>query len=98
VAAVALASDPDDVLTDQDQPDLEEDPPRSNREQFASYAFRGALLGILLPPLELYVLYLLFKVFVSEERLGARDRNFAIVAAIIVLIVLGGCYAIIRPR
>jgi hypothetical protein len=98
VAAVERASDPDDVLTDQDEPDLEEEPPRSSREQLASYAFRGALLGILLPPLELYVLYLLFKVFVSQERLGARYRNFAVVAAIIMLIVLGGCYAIIRPR
>jgi len=98
VAAEPLPSDPDDVLMVEDEPGLEEEPPRSTREQCASYAFRGALLGILLPPLEFYVLYLLFKVFVSQERLGARYRNFAIVAAIIMLVVLVGCYAIIRPR
>jgi hypothetical protein len=98
VAALALASGPDDDLIEEDEPDLEEEPPRSTREQFAVYAFRGALLGILLPPIELYVLYLLFRVFVSDERLGARYRKLAGVAAIVMLIVLGGIYAMIRPR
>jgi hypothetical protein len=46
---------------------------------------------------ESLVLYLVFKVFVSDERLGARHRNMACAAAIIVLIILGGCYALIRP-
>jgi hypothetical protein len=98
LAAQALAARPDDAVGDEDEPDVEEEPPRSTREQLAVYAFRGALLGILLLPLEFYVLYLLYKVFVSDERLGARYRNLAIVAGIIMLIVLGGCYAVIRPR
>jgi hypothetical protein len=97
MAALALASGPADVLIEDEEPDIEEELP-STREQFASRAFRGALLGILLPPLELYVLYLVLRVFVSDERLGARYRNLASFAAIIMLIVLGGIYAMIRPR
>jgi Putative prokaryotic signal transducing protein len=96
--ALARAAVPDDFVSEQDEPDLEEPPPLSTREQLALYAIRGSLLGILFPPIEFYVLYLVFKVFVSDERLGARYRNLACVAALIMLIVLGGCYAIIRPR
>ena len=61
-------------------------------------AFRGALLGILFPPIEFYVLYLVYKVFVSDEPLAARYRNMASAAAVIMLVVLGGWYAILRPR
>src|SRR5262245_5577731 len=45
LAALALASRPDDVPIDEEEPDVEEEPPRSTREQLAVYAFRGALLG-----------------------------------------------------
>jgi hypothetical protein len=98
MAAEAIASGQADVVIEEEEPDLEEEPLPSTREQFASRAFRGALLGILLPPLELYVLYLVLRVFISNERLGARYRNLAGFAAIIMLIVLGGLYAMIRPH
>jgi hypothetical protein len=98
LGALARASGPDDVQSEEDGPELEDAPPLSTREKLAVYAIRGALLGILFPPIEFYVLYLVFKVFVSDERLGARYRNLAVVAALINLIVLGGWYAIIRPR
>ena len=39
----------------------------------------------------------MIKVFVSDEPLGTRYRNMSLVAAVIMLIVLGGWYAIIRP-
>jgi hypothetical protein len=83
---------------DEDEDDLEEEPPLTTRERNALRAFRGALLGILFPPIELYVLYLVYKVFVSDEQLGPRYRNMAWAAAVIMLIVLVGCYAILRPR
>jgi hypothetical protein len=83
---------------DELEDDLEEEPPLTARERNCLRAFRGALLGILFPPIELYVLYLVYKVFVSDEKLGPRYRNMAWAAAVIMLIVLGGCYAIFRPR
>jgi hypothetical protein len=87
-----------DEIEDDDEADIEEEPPLSDRERNGLRAFRGALLGILFPPIELYVLYLVYKVFVSDERLGARYRKMAWVAGVIMLIVLGGMYAIFRPR
>ena len=83
---------------DEDDDDLEEEPPLTTRERNGLRAFRGALLGILFPPIELYVLYLVYKIFVSDEQLGPRYRNMARDATVIMLIVLGGCYAILRPR
>ena len=94
--ALVLASGPDDVLSGEDGTDFEEEPPLSSREQLAKYLRRGAFLGILFPPIEFYVLYLVIKVFVSDEPL-ARYRNMSLVAAVIMLIVLGGWYAVIRP-
>jgi hypothetical protein len=50
-----------EVATD---PDL----PMSAREENANRALRGAVLGVLFAPLQLYVFYLLlFKVFASDE-------------------------------
>jgi hypothetical protein len=95
--AEARAGGTTEVPSAEDESDLEEEPPPTTRERNGSRAFRGALLGILFPPIELYVMYLVFKVFMSDERLGARYRNMACAAAIIMLIVLGGCYALIRP-
>lgn len=80
----------------EDEADLDEELPLTARERDGARAFRGALLGILFAPIELYVLYLVYKVFVSTERLGPRYCNMAIAAAAIMLIVLGGCYAIVR--
>ncbi len=67
----------DDEIEDDDEADIEEEPPLSDRERNGVRAFRGALLGILFPPIEFYVLYLMYKVFVSDERLGPRYRNMA---------------------
>lgn len=86
----------EDVADDDDEADLDEDLPLTARERDGSRAFRGALLGILFAPIELYVLYLVYKVFVSHERLRPRYRNMASAAAAIMLIVLAGCYALIR--
>jgi hypothetical protein len=91
------AAGADEVPGAEDEPDLEEEPPLTTRERDGLRAFRGAMLGILFPPIELYVLYLVIKVFVSQEQLGARYRNMACAGAIIMLIVLGGCYALVRP-
>jgi hypothetical protein len=98
VDAEALGDIEGEAPSAEDEDDLEEEPPLTTRERNGLRAFRGALLGILFPPIELYVLYLVYKVFVSDERLGARYRNMARAAAVIMLIVLGGCYAIFRPR
>jgi hypothetical protein len=80
----------------EDGPDFDAESPLTPRELDGSRAFRAALLGIVFPPIELYVLYLMFKVFVSTERLGHRYRNMASVATVIMLTVMAGCYAIIR--
>jgi hypothetical protein len=98
VDAEALGDIEGEAPNAEDEDDLEEEPPLTTRERNGLRAFRGALLGILFPPIELYVLYLVYKVFVSNEPLGPRYRNMARAAAVIMLIVLGGCYAIMRPR
>jgi hypothetical protein len=60
---------------------------RSVRDRNAERAARGTVLGlvvaILLLPFELYAFYLLLKVLISREPLGDRERNTAIVAAVI---------------
>jgi hypothetical protein len=61
----------------------EPDPPLSAREQDAERAFRGAVIGLLFWPFQLYVLWLLLKVFVSEEALGPVQRRRARAAAAI---------------
>jgi hypothetical protein len=55
------------------------------REQTADRALRGALFGLLLFPLEFYVVWLLVKVFVSDEKLDRRRWRNAVVAAVISL-------------
>ncbi len=79
--------------TDADEPE----PVLTNREQAARRAFRGAVLGLLLPPLQLYVFWLLLKVCFSHEPLAADKRRQAIVAAAINLpLMLGFCLLLIR--
>jgi hypothetical protein len=63
----------------------EAEPVLTSREQNAERAFRGAVFGLLMPPLQLYVFWLLLKVFVSDERLGAEERRKAIIGAVICL-------------
>ncbi len=53
------------------------------RELTAVRALRGAILGILLFPIQFYVFWLLLKIFVSEERLDPAPRRKAFVAALI---------------
>jgi hypothetical protein len=59
------------------------DPALTARELDAVRALRGAVVGLLVPPLQFYVFWLLFKVFVSEERLTADKRRLALMAAVI---------------
>jgi hypothetical protein len=66
----------------------EAEPVLTSREQNADRAFRGAVFGLLLLPLQLYVFWLLLKVFVSDERLGPEERRHAVVAAVINLPIL----------
>jgi hypothetical protein len=55
----------------------------TKREQDADRALRGAVIGLLFLPLQLYVFWLLLRVFVSDEELGAGKRRKAVVAALI---------------
>lgn len=53
------------------------------REQNAARALRGAVLGLIFWPLQAYVFYLLFRVYLSDEELGKVYRRRAWVAAAI---------------
>jgi hypothetical protein len=53
------------------------------RDRNAERAFRGAILGLLFLPIQLYVFYLLLRIFISNEPLGDRERRKAIIAAFI---------------
>ncbi len=66
-----------------DDREIEAEPLQTIREQNADRAFRGAVIGVLFMPLQLYVFWLLLKVFVSEESLSRRSRTRAFVAAAI---------------
>jgi hypothetical protein len=68
------------------------------REQNADRALRGALVGMLLPPLELYVVWLLIKVFVSQQPLRDRQRRHAIVATVVCSLSLVFYYVLLRGR
>ncbi len=96
LAALQTAADIDELPSDQDEADLEEEPPLTTRERDSLRALRGALLAILLPPLALYVLYVVIKVYVSEEPLAPRYRAMAYGAGIINMTVLVGWYCMMR--
>lgn len=66
-----------------DSNDEERDP--TERERNASRALRGAIIGLGIWPLQLYVLWLLSNVFVSRERLDAKSRKQALIATVISL-------------
>jgi hypothetical protein len=59
------------------------DPPDTARERAAERAYRAAVLGLLLVPLQLYVFWLVLKVFLSDDRLAPRPRRRAVVAGVI---------------
>lgn len=70
-----------------DFPDADDEddaqPQPTKREEDAERAFRGAVLGLLLLPLQLYVFWILLGVLTSEERLAPRYRLRALLAAAI---------------
>jgi hypothetical protein len=73
------------------------EPSPSSREQNVDRALRIAIVGLLLfPPLEVYVLWLLVKVFLSDERLSARRRRRGFVALAISGLWIIGFYLWIR--
>jgi len=88
-------SSPTDVEQPLEPGEADADEPErvlTNREQNAGRAFRGAVFGLLLLPLQLYVFWLLLQVCVSDEPLAADKRRQAIVAAAISLpLMLGLC-------
>ena len=61
----------------------EPEPPLTSREQNADRAFLGAVFGLLFWPLELYVFWLLLKVYTSDEELHPLKRRKALFAALI---------------
>lgn len=90
------AGDADWQTDPANQPDDEAEPPPNLREQNADRAWRGAIIGVLLMPMQLYMLYLLLKVFISDEELRDKYRRRAwLAAAINVPIVLFICIWIV---
>ena len=67
----------------------------SAREENAERAFHGAVIGLLLMPLQLYVFWLLLKVFFSHEELRPNKRRAALWAGAInipMLIFMAWCW------
>jgi hypothetical protein len=77
------AEETKDPTTPNDATGSEDDLSFSAREQTADRALRGAIFSIFVFPLQLYVFWLLLKVFVSEEQLRPRHRRHAMIAAVI---------------
>ena len=61
----------------------DDEEPLSTRDSLAARACRGAMLGLLFFPIQVYVFTLLIRVFLSNERLGARHRQLVLWAAVI---------------
>jgi hypothetical protein len=74
-----------DAITTEADDDGESEGPQelTVREQDADRAFRGAVIGVLFIPLQLYVFWLLMKVLISDQPLAKRWRNRAVLAAVI---------------
>jgi hypothetical protein len=70
-------------LASSSPPDEEDEPQLTDREKNAECAWRRALVGILFLPFEFYVFWLLLRVYVSEERLGADYYRRAWLAALV---------------
>ena len=63
--------------------DVNPEPVLSNRDQMAERAFRCAIFGLLLAPIEFFAFWLLLNVYISDEPLSADNRWKAKVAAAI---------------
>jgi hypothetical protein len=75
----------EEAALDSDVVDSEQmEPPLTNREQNVDRAIWSAIFGfVIFPPLEVYAIWLLIKVFLSDERLSARRRRRGLVALIV---------------
>lgn len=83
------AASADEYYDDEDEP--------TRREEEADRAYRAAGLGLVFIPLQFYVVWLLWKIVLSDERLARRQRRRALVAAAISFPIVGVCiWAIIR--
>jgi Putative prokaryotic signal transducing protein len=98
IVAAEAGAEPDREYEGEDEgaDDIEREP--TLREQNAERAFRGAVLGVLCIPIQLYVLYLVIKVFISDEPLGDRERRRSIIAAALCLFTLLGIYLLLRSQ
>ena len=73
----------DTPSADADQLSEDDEEPLSTRESLAARACRGAMIGLLFFPIQVYVFILLIRIFLSNERLGARHRQLVLWAAVI---------------
>jgi len=72
---------PDDAVGEafvdvNESPATPDDPDRlTRREEDADRAFRSAIIGFFFCPLQVYTLWLLARVYFSDERLGPKQRR-----------------------
>lgn len=74
------------------EPDDEAEPTLTKREEEAERAFRGSIIGVVCPPIQIYIFYLLLRVYLSDEELRGRHRSRAQWAAVInipIMLVMG---------
>lgn len=94
----AITADPSTVREPRvtpSRPKEDTEPPIPEREQDAVRALRSAVIGLFIPPLEIYAAYLLLKVCTSSGPLGAKARRQAWIAAGINLTLIAGFVALI---
>jgi Putative prokaryotic signal transducing protein len=92
----------DDAIYEDDTPITKaevhaaEDDALTQREERADRAFRCAILGLLLFPLQGYAFYLLLRVFVSNEPLRSKHFKRAVIAAAINIPAVIACLLAIK--
>jgi hypothetical protein len=74
----------------------EAEPESNDRQRLAQRVLRGAILGVLFLPLQVWVFCLLIRLFVSDEPLGQEGRKAALIAAAINLPLMVVLLAIVR--
>jgi hypothetical protein len=83
LAAEQEAEIEESALSDEINPPADDKQSLTRREQEAVRAFRSAILGFFFFPLQIYTVWLLLRVFFSDERLEPQHRRWAWIAAII---------------